>query len=134
VIARAGDGDVLERVLAGADVGTLCLPQGAPLASRKHWIGYTLKARGALLIDAGAVAALRAQRRSLLAAGVVGVRGGFKPGDAVGVFGPDGEEVARGLVRYATEDVARIAGARTPDVEARLGRAGAAIVVHRDDL
>ncbi len=132
VIASAASPDALTRVLAGEDVGTLLLPRGARLASRKHWIAYTLKPSGAILVDAGAADAL-GRDASLLPAGILGVRGAFEPGDAVRLIGPSGE-FARGLVRYGVSDIARIAGARSAEVERRLGRPGAAVVVHRDDL
>jgi len=132
VIADAQDDAILGKVLRGEDVGTLFLPRGAKLPSRKHWIAYTLKTRGELLLDDGAATAL-AKGASLLAAGVVGVRGDFAPGDCVRLT-RDGEEVARGLVRYGVIDVARLAGARQEDVEVRLGRSGSAVLVHRDDM
>jgi glutamate 5-kinase len=134
VIADVSAARVVEAVLRGDDVGTLVLPQGSPMASRKHWIAYTLKPRGSIVVDEGAVAALRAGDRSLLPAGVIGVRGEFEAGDAVRVVSVTGEEVARGLSRYSTKDVARLAGARSHEIEARLGRHGGDAVVHRDDL
>jgi glutamate 5-kinase len=134
VIADARDPTILARVLAGGDVGTLFLPHGSRMASRKHWIAFTLKPRGAIVVDAGAAAAVATQKRSLLPAGVVGVRGDFEPGDAVQIIGPDGKEVGRGLARYSTRDVARLAGARTQDIELRIGRYGGDEIVHRDDM
>ena len=134
VVADARDPDVLARVLVGEDVGTLFLPYGARMASRKHWIAFTLKPKGALLADAGAVRAVREGGKSLLPAGVIGVRGEFEPGDAVSIVGPDGREVARGLARYGTRDAARLAGARTTEIEERLGHHGGDELVHRDDM
>ena len=134
VIADARDPDVLRRVVAGEDVGTLFTPQGTRLASRKHWIAYTLRPRGALIIDAGASTALCRDGRSLLPAGVVGVRGDFSAGDAVMLVDPSGREVARGLARYATRDVAKLAGSATKDIAAILGFHGGDEIVHRDDL
>jgi glutamate 5-kinase len=134
VIADARNTTVLEEVLSAADVGTLVMPKGSPLASRKHWIAYTLKPRGAILVDAGAAHAMRTRQSSLLPIGVVGVRGDFAQGDAVSIVAPDGVEVARGLTRYAMPDVARLAGARASDIEARLGHYAGDAVVHRDDL
>jgi glutamate 5-kinase len=133
VIADARDPSALGAILSGGDVGTLLLPDGAKLPSRKHWIAYTLRPRGAILLDAGAVSALRTGK-SLLPRGVTGVRGDFAPGDAITLVGPDGAEVGRGLCRYSTADVARIAGASTKDIPAILGFSGGDEVVHRDDL
>jgi len=134
VIADARAPDVLRQIAAGEDVGTLVLPAGSPLASRKHWIAYTLKPRGSLLLDDGAVRAVCQSKRSLLPAGVVGVRGDFAPGDPVSLLSLDGREVARGLSRYGVQEVARVAGTRGADVAVRLGRATSGEVVHRDDL
>jgi len=134
VIGDAADAALLRRIFDGEDVGTLFLPAGTPMASRKHWIAFTLKPRGEILVDVGASKALREQGRSLLPAGVVGVRGDFEPGEAVRIVGIDGEELARGLARYGTLDVARLAGAKTSEIEPRLGRYGGDEIVHRDDL
>lgn len=134
VIADARDPRIVEKTIAGEDVGTLVRPRGARLASRKHWIAFTLRPRGDLILDEGAVAAVREGRRSLLPAGIVGVRGHFSPGDLVILRDLRGAEIGRGLTRYGTEDVAKLAGARTADIEDRLGYHGPDEVVHRDDL
>ncbi len=134
VIADASDEQALTRILGGDEVGTLFLPHGSPLASRKHWIAYTLKPKGAIVVDDGAKRALIERQRSLLPAGVIGVRGDFEPGDAVRIVDSGGQEIARGLARYGTRDVARLAGARSEEIEAKLGRAGDDEIVHRDDL
>ncbi|MEM1417506.1 MAG: glutamate 5-kinase [Myxococcota bacterium] len=133
VVAPAARDGVLAEVTGGADVGTLFLPLGAPLASRKHWIAFTRKPAGALLLDAGACRAI-AEGASLLAAGVLGARGSFAPGDAVVLLDGEGHEVGRGLARYGVSDAARLAGARRQEVEARLGRPGSGVLVHADDL
>jgi glutamate 5-kinase len=134
VIGDARDPQMLRRVLAGEDVGTLFTPQGTRLASRKHWIAYTLRPRGALIIDDGAARALASGGKSLLPAGVVGVRGEFSVGDAVTLVDPTGREIARGLARDATRDVAKLAGAATKDISEILGFHGGDEIVHRDDL
>lgn len=133
VIADARAPETLDHVFGGADVGTLFVPAQDPLAARKHWIVFTLRPRGAIVIDAGATEALVARGGSLLAVGVLGVRGGFGAGDAVQIVDPSGREVGRGLAALAAIDVARIAGKRAHDVESILGRSIDA-VVHRDDL
>jgi len=134
LIADARDPAILTRALAGEDVGTLVRPQGSRLASRKHWIAFTLRPRGDLILDPGAVIAIRDGNRSLLPAGVVGVRGHFGPGDLVILRDMSLREVGRGLVRYGTEDAAKLAGAKTGDIGARLGYHGGDEIVHRDDL
>jgi glutamate 5-kinase len=134
VIGPARDPNVLRKVAMGEDTGTLFLPAGAALASRKYWIAYTRKTRGALIVDAGALRAVIVDKRSLLPAGIVNVRGAFRAGDAVSISGPDGKEVARGLVRYDARDVERLLGARSEHIEERLGFHLGDEIVHRDDL
>ena len=134
IVADARDPEILTRVMRGDDVGTLFVPQGAKLASRKHWIAYTLRPRGTLIVDDGAKNALLVGGRSLLPAGVLGVRGDFAPGDAVVLADVTGKEIARGLARYATRDVARLAGIATKEIAGVLGYHGGDEIVHRDDL
>jgi glutamate 5-kinase len=135
LIADARDPEILLKITAGSDVGTLVFPRGAVLANRKHWIAYTLKPKGVILVDDGAAKALREQGGSLLPAGVVGVRGDFSPGDPVAIAGLDGAELGRGLSHYSVADVARVAGAKGAEIAHRAGPhyTGDA-VVHRDDL
>ncbi|MEM6962595.1 MAG: glutamate 5-kinase, partial [Myxococcota bacterium] len=94
VVASASEREVLTRIVDGDRLGTLFLPAGAPMASRKHWIAYTLRSKGRLFLDAGAIRAVVHEKRSLLPAGVVAVRGDFEPGDAVDLCTMEGIEVA----------------------------------------
>jgi glutamate 5-kinase len=133
-IAAAREENVLTRLVEGQDVGSLFLPAGAKLASRKHWIAYTLKARGVLVVDDGAARALVDHKRSLLPAGITAVRGNFRAGDAVSIERLDGTAFGRGLARYDADDVRKLLGARSDEIEARLGHHAGDEVVHRDDL
>ena len=135
VVGPALRANVIADVIAGKDVGTLFLPHAASLRAHPHWIMYTLRPRGDVLVDDGAARALRSGKSSLLPIGVLGVRGDFHVGDAVRLVTVDGAEIGRGLARASAADVARIAGKKGPGLDAVLGRAGAdAVVVHRDDL
>ncbi len=126
VIALARRPGVVGQVVAGDDVGTLLPAVPHRLSARKHWIAFTLRPRGALVLDAGAAEAVCANR-SVLAVGVLGVRGSFQPGDSVSLMGPDGAELARGLVRHSAVDAARAAGRRDESGSSET-------VVHRSDL
>ncbi len=134
VIAPARDSGVLRKIATGEDAGTLFLPAGTPLASRQYWIAYTLKMRGTLVIDEGALEALTVRKRSLLPAGVVEARGEFRAGDAVSVVTRDGRELARGLARYDSRDVQRLCGLRSEEIAERLGFHLGDEIIHRDDL
>jgi glutamate 5-kinase len=126
---------VLTRIAAGADEGTLFLPERARrLASRKHWLAFTARPRGELRLDAGAATALRERGRSLLPAGIVAVSGVFGIGDPVRCTDPEGREVARGLVAYSAQEVARIRGLSTRQIASVLGYSNGGEVIHRDDL
>jgi len=125
---------VLQRLLAGEDLGTLVHPAGPRLSSRKHWIAYSLKPRGVLRLDPGAARAVRQGKRSLLPIGIVAVEGQFGVGDAVSCVDPRGREVARGLSSYAAADLELVKGHRSPRIYELLGYSNGDEVIHRDDL
>ncbi|RMH33505.1 MAG: glutamate 5-kinase [Nitrospirae bacterium] len=125
---------LLPRALAGAPIGTCFLPRHRPLPSRKHWIAFTLRPKGALVIDEGAVEALCARGKSLLPSGILDVSGQFDPGDAVRCLDRHGKEVAKGLVNYSADTLRRIKGHRTQDLPQLLGTRDYDEVIHRDNL
>lgn len=104
-----------------------------PKAARKKWIGGTLAPSGSLLLDEGAVAALR-QGRSLLPAGVREVRGAFERGDVVRVLDFNGVEIGRGLAAYGAEEADAIKGRKSAEIAAILGSNHRDVMIHRDDL
>ncbi len=121
------------QTIANGSACTWFLTPANPVTARKKWIAGSLEPRGALMIDAGAVRALRSGK-SLLPAGVVKVEGSFGRGDAVVVRGPDGHEVGRGLVAYDADDAEKIKGRSSADVLLILGYTGRTEMIHRDDL
>ncbi len=126
VIAPARQPGVLSAVLGGHDVGTLFPASPVRMNARKHWIAFTLRPRGALVLDEGAAEAVR-KNRSVLGVGVLGVRGSFHPGDSVSLVDTAGRELARGLSRFSAGDAARLAGRRPAEGDSEE-------LVHRDDL
>lgn len=114
--------------------GTLFLPVSDRIASRKHWIAYTLKPVGSLQLDAGAADAVRRAGRSLLPAGVREIRGTFGVGDCVACVDESGHEFARGLVNYHSAALEQIKGLQTGQIEQILGYKVSDEVIHRDDL
>jgi len=121
------------RAIASAAPTTWFLTPGNPVTSRKKWIAGSLEPKGTLVIDAGAVAALR-RGNSLLPVGVIRVDGQFTRGDAVIVRGPDGAEIGRGLVAYDAADAEKLKGRPSGDILLLLGIGGRAEMIHRDDL
>jgi glutamate 5-kinase len=112
---------------------TFFRPSDHPVKGYKTWIAGQLEPAGRLRVDAGAVSALLSGK-SLLPAGVRAVEGNFARGDTVAVFGPDGREVARGLIAYDASDAVRIAGRKSSEITTILGYDARAAMVHRDDL
>ena len=133
VICSGARKDVLARLAAGEAVGTLFLP-GSRMASRKHWLAYTARPSGSVVLDAGAVRALSERGRSLLPAGVTAVEGRFGIGELVSCVDETRREIARGLAAYGSEEVERIRGLATREIDRVLGYSNGDEVIHRDDL
>lgn len=134
VIASGRDPTSLPRILAGEEVGTLFVPSGERLRGKRRWLAHVSKPRGLLGVDGGAERALVEGKKSLLASGIREVAGAFRVGDTVDVQGPGGRVIARGLVRYAADEVRRIAGLRSGEIGPVLGYKDSDEVIHRDDL
>lgn len=122
----------LVRLLAGDRHGTLFLP-ARRFSGRGRWLAFGLVARGTLVVDDGASAALR-RGKSLLPAGVVRIDGTFDAGEAVAIADGRGQELARGLVNYSSAHLARIQGRRSSEIARLLGDKTHDEVVHRDNL
>ncbi len=114
--------------------GTLFLPKGDRLASRKHWIAYTLRPAGTVVVDAGAYEAITQRGRSLLPKGIRAVEGKFEGGACVRCVGPDGREFARGLVSYSAAELEQIKGLHSGRIESTLGYKLTPEAIHRNDL
>jgi glutamate 5-kinase len=121
------------RVVEGETIGTHFAALD-PLAGRKQWILAGPKPAGKLFVDAGAAKALLQQGRSLLPAGIKSVEGEFERGDTVSILDKDHHELARGLVAYDSEDVRKIMGRKTGQINELLGYVYSDEVVHRNNL
>lgn len=118
------------QALSDASVGTVFAARPERLSARRFWVRHAADARGQIVLDDGAVTAVARRRRSLLAAGVVGVRGRFSNGDVVELVDVNGIARARGVSAYDADDIAKMVGRSTSELPAELRRA----VVHADDL
>lgn len=134
IVANGLSEGILDRLVQGEQLGTLFLPHGAQLSRRKHWIAFTAEAKGEVLVDQGAVKPLREGGKSLLAAGVRQVTGPFEAGAAVRVLGPDGAVLGIGLSNYSSNDLEKIKGLRSSEIEKCLGHKDFDEVIHRDNL
>ena len=134
VVASGSEPQVLTRLLAGDQLGTLFSVSRDRVGRRRHWIGALSKIAGTIVVDRGAATALRETGSSLLAIGILESSGTFERGDSVVVQDLEGVEVGRGLVGYCSADVGRIAGHRTDEIMTILGVSVAGPVIHRDDF
>ena len=134
VIVSGDIENIVNSVVSGNDIGTYLIPDIAPLAARKQWLAGQLLLKGKLVLDTGAVNILRKAGKSLLAVGVKSAIGQFNRGDLVSCISENGEEIARGLVNYSSEDIAKIAGKASSELERLLGYADDTELIHRDNL
>jgi glutamate 5-kinase len=134
LILNGDRADLLPAVFDGAEGGTFFMPRGRRLTSRKHWIAFTLRAKGQIAVDDGAKEALVGRGKSLLPSGIVSISGEFGPGDAVTCTDRHGKEFAKGLVNFSAEALAQIKGLKTADIQKVLGVQEYEEVIHRDNL
>jgi len=134
IIAHGLEPDVLTRIAAGEELGTLLRSGRAPLTARKQWLAGQHRARGRLQLDNGAVRVLCEKGKSLLAVGVTAVEGDFRRGEIVTCLATDGGEIARGLVNYSSEETRKIIGKPSERIEELLGYIDEPELIHRDNL
>ena len=134
IISSGHEHDVLLRLLQGESIGTLLTTPTLPLAARKQWLADHLQVTGKLVLDAGAIKALRYEGKSLLPIGVKNVLGEFKRGAVVACVDENGQDIARGLTNYNAEEARLIAQHASKEIETLLGYGGDAEIIHRDNL
>jgi len=134
IIANGLVEGTLGRIVRGEAVGTIFQASASRMRSRKRWLAFATERRGRITVDAGAKEALIRNGKSLLPSGVVSVDGGFEGGEVVSLCDIDGVEFARGVANYDAEQVERIKGIRSNQIEDTLGAKLFDEVVHRDNL
>ncbi len=135
LIAGGAETRVVERALAGEDVGTLIAVAVAERrTARIRHIAVGARHRGALVVNDGALRALVAEKASLLPIGVVGVEGTFDKGDVVEIRDGSGRVHGRGLVNYPADACRKLAGRHSEDIDAVLGWRGYDALITRDNL
>lgn len=133
-IANGSEVDVLPRLMAGAELGTMLGASEAPLDARKRWIADQLQACGDVTLDVGAAAALAKRGVSLLSVGVTAVSGDFDRGDLVRLLDSSGRPLGQGLVNYSSVDARQLIGIASSAIEAKLGYRNEDELVHCDNL
>ena len=134
IIANGRRRHILKKIFDGNDQGTLFMPQKTTLGCRKHWIAFTKSPKGEIVIDKGAGDAILKNGKSLLPSGIKAVKGRFGQGDSVVLLDENHQELAIGMVNYNAGDIQKIMGAKSEEIEARLGHKHDDEVIHRDNL
>lgn len=134
IIASGHEPDILPRLLAGEQLGTAFMAEGKAVSPFKRWIGFSAQPRGKLVLDDGACSAIVRDGRSLLPIGIAAVSGNFGKGDVVQLCDKNGQETARGLTNYTSQQVTKIKGLQTSQIKDALGQCPYAEVVHRDNM
>ena len=125
---------MLPRLLRGENIGTLLIAPSMTLAARKQWLADHLQVSGKVVLDAGAVRALREEGKSLLPIGVSEVTGDFERGAVVAILSETGKDIARGLINYNATEARRIARHPSHQIETILGYVDELELIHRDNL
>ncbi|MBF0327608.1 MAG: glutamate 5-kinase [Nitrospirae bacterium] len=121
-------------LLSGKHHGTEFISKDKKISSRKGWIAYAVKPKGSIVLDDGAVNALLKSGKSLLPSGIARVDGVFDTGDAVFCLSSSGRRIAKGIVNYSSQDIEKIKGKKTTELESVLGYKYSDEVIHRDNL
>ncbi|MEW6714193.1 MAG: glutamate 5-kinase [Nitrospirota bacterium] len=134
VIMSGKKSGLLASLVQGGKAGTYFHPNVQRLSSRKGWIAYGVKSKGVIYLDDGAVNALTTQGKSLLPSGILKIEGEFEVGDYVRCVNKEGKKIAKGLTNYSSEELERIIGKKTSEIEKILGYKYSDEVIHRDNL
>lgn len=135
VIASGTEKNAIPRIVNGENIGTLFVSRENRLQFRKRWLAFGARIQGSVVVDAGCAEAIhKAGGCSILPAGVVAVEGCFEPGSTISVKDGDGHELARGLSHYSSEELEKIKGCKSCDIEDIIGHKNYDEIIHRDDL
>lgn len=134
IIASGREENVLLRLSNGEAVGTHLKATKMKTVAKKQWLADHLRTDGKLVLDDGAVKALKTEGKSLLPIGVVEILGSFERGDVVVCVDHAGNEIARGIVNYNSQEAARIKGHASQQIEKILAYVEESELIHRDNL
>ena len=134
IIAPGSEKDVLIRIAEGEDLGTFLETDMEQVTARKQWLAAQAKVSGEITLDKGAVKVLKEDGKSLLAVGVRTVEGNFRRGEIVCCLDTSGQEIARGLINYSSDETHQIMGQPSSKIESILGYVDEEELIHRDNL
>jgi len=132
VIANGSLPNIVKRIFSDEEIGTIFLPS-SNLNEKRRWIAYATSLAGAIIINDGALKALK-KNASLLPIGIVGVKNDFVKDDVVSILLENGEEVARGMVNYSAEDCKKLIGQHSDDIKKLIGHKNYDAIITRDNI
>jgi len=116
IIANGLNTGILGRVLNGEEEGTMFVGKAGSLSEKRRWIAFASSISGRIHINEGAMDAIMRKNASLLYAGVTRIENEFEHGDVVSIIGPNGQEIARGIVNYSSADASKLIGKHSDDI------------------
>ena len=134
IIANGNKSNILLDVFSENGMYTTILPQDNIISGKKRWIAFSCLGCGKIIVDDGARDALLIRKKSLLASGIISVAGNFSAGDLVVVCDSSDKEIARGLTNYSRDEVEKMKGIKTAQIESVLGYKSYDEVIHRNNL
>ncbi len=135
IIANGMKKDILLKIFSFKDIGTMISPSNKSVKSRKKWIGIGLKTSGKIFVDKGAAEAIVKKGKSLLPSGIKKVEGNFEKGQQVIIIDDSSKKnIARGLISYSSEDLTKIIGIKSSQIESVLGYKYSDEIINRDNL
>jgi glutamate 5-kinase len=134
-ILNGTNDQVFEKIIAGKNPGTHFLANQEVSKAKKHWLKHTLKSHGQLLLDSGAVKAVKNNGASLLPSGILSITGEFLAGESLDIIDASTKAiVAKGICQYNHQDLSRIKREKTDRIQSILGFCPSKVIVHRDDM
>lgn len=134
IIANGSKSNVLNDIVDGKKVGTLFSKKSSPMNAKKHWLTYKTNPSGTVVIDNGAVDAVKNNRTSLLPRGIVSVINAFSEGEVITIVDSNGIEIARGITNYNSSDINVIKGLNSYQIEEKLGYKNYDEIIHANNL
>ncbi len=134
VIANGKIPNIVKKVFSGEDIGTIFLPDKDMLSGKRRWIGYATNVFGKIYVNEGAKDAIINQQKSLLPIGVVQVKNEFDKGEVVSIFDENGQEFARGIANYNSDDCRKIIGSHSDDIEDKIGHKNYDAIITKDNI
>jgi len=125
---------VINKIFNGEELGTMFIPTSENLSGKKRWIGYATNVIGKIIVNQGAKNAILDKCTSLLPIGIIDVINDFKQGEVVSICDENGNEFARGMVNYDSNECRKIAGAHSESILEALGYKNYDAVITRDNI